>query len=79
MEYIFTNSSHTNQLCGVTPREFIKEEDRFEYDKEKYREMLLEAAETVLEYLVFIEPPLKIFQRKIRSVGILLCRNDEET
>ena len=47
VEYVFTNSRHTNPLCRVMPREFIKEQE-FEYDKEKYREMLLEAAETVL-------------------------------
>jgi hypothetical protein len=39
IEYIFTNSR---------PSDFIKNEQDFEYDEEKYREMLLEAAETVL-------------------------------
>jgi hypothetical protein len=29
-------------------REFIKQGQEFDYNKEKYREMLLEAAETVL-------------------------------
>jgi hypothetical protein len=34
----------------VTPVEFIKQGREQFYDKEKYREMLLEAAETVLGY-----------------------------
>ena len=54
VEYIFTNSAHTNPLCRVTPRDFIKEGQRLDYDKEKYREMLLEAAETVLGYFGFL-------------------------
>src|SRR5207249_656845 len=35
VEYIFTNSRHTNPLCRVTPRDLIKEGQRFDYDKEK--------------------------------------------
>src|SRR5206468_11008574 len=46
VEYIFTNSRHSNPLCRVTPRDFIKEGQRLDYDKEKYLEMLMEAAET---------------------------------
>jgi DNA polymerase elongation subunit (family B) len=53
VEYIFTNSRHTNTLCRVTPRHFIDEGKDFDYDKEKYREMLLEATETVLGYIGF--------------------------
>jgi hypothetical protein len=37
----------------VTPVEFIKQGREQFYDKEKYREMLLEAAETVLGYFGF--------------------------
>jgi hypothetical protein len=37
----------------VTPVEFIEEWREQIYDKEKYREMLLEAAETVLGYFGF--------------------------
>jgi hypothetical protein len=36
-----------------TPVEFIEEGREQVYDKEKYREMLLEAAETVLGYFAF--------------------------
>jgi hypothetical protein len=53
VEYIFTNSGHTNPPCRVTPRHFIEEGKDFEYDKEKYREIPLEAAETVLGYFGF--------------------------
>jgi hypothetical protein len=38
---------------GVTPVEFIEGGREQVYDKEKYREMLLEAAETVLGYFGF--------------------------
>jgi len=37
----------------VTPVEFIEDGREQVYDKEKYREMLLEAAETVLGYFGF--------------------------
>ena len=53
VEYIFTNSRHTNPLCRVAPKDFFKEGREFDYDREKYREMLLEAAETVLGYFGF--------------------------
>src|SRR5438874_13163416 len=64
VEYVFTNSAHTNPLCRVTPREFIKEGQTLGYGKEKYREMLSEAAETVLGYFSFdrtIYENLRIF------------------
>ena len=64
VEYIFTNSRHTNPLNRVMPRELVKERQDNEYDKEKYREMLLKAAETVLGSFgfnrnVFGDPPKK--------------------
>jgi DNA polymerase elongation subunit (family B) len=64
VKYVFTNSRHSNPLYRVTPAEFIKQGQEFDYDKEKYREMLLEAAETVLGYFgfdrtVFLDPPKK--------------------
>ena len=37
----------------MTPIDFIEEGKEQDYDKEKYREMLLEAAETVLGYFGF--------------------------
>jgi DNA polymerase elongation subunit (family B) len=53
VEYVFTNSRHTNPLCRVIPKDLFREGEEFDYDKEKYREMLLEATETVLGYFGF--------------------------
>ena len=53
IEYVFTNARHTNPLCRVIPKDLFKGGEEFEYDKEKYRDMLLEAAETVLGYFWF--------------------------
>jgi DNA polymerase elongation subunit (family B) len=48
IEYIYTDSQHQNPLSRVMPAQFIQDSDNLQYDKEKYREMLLDAAETVL-------------------------------
>ena len=53
IQYIYTDAAHYNPLRRVTPVEFIEEGREQVYDKEKYREMLLEAAETVLGYFGF--------------------------
>jgi DNA polymerase elongation subunit (family B) len=53
IQYIHTDAAHTNPLRRVTPVELIDDEGEEVYDKEKYREMLLEAAETVLGYFGF--------------------------
>jgi DNA polymerase elongation subunit (family B) len=53
IQYIYTDAAHSNPLRRVTPVEFIKQGKEQVYDKEKYREMLLEAAETVLGYFGF--------------------------
>jgi DNA polymerase elongation subunit (family B) len=53
MQYIYTDAAHSNPPRRVTPVEFIEEGREQVYDKEKYREMLLEGAETVLGYLGF--------------------------
>jgi hypothetical protein len=52
VEYIYTNAHHNNPLYRVVPKAFIPDAD-FNYDKEKYRDMLLEAAETVLSIFGF--------------------------
>ncbi len=51
IQYIYTDSKHNNPLCRVTPIENIASLPQ--YDKEKYREMILDAAETVLGYFGF--------------------------
>ena len=56
IKYIYTDSQHKNPLCRVVPIEDTYESNRekaFSYDKEKYREMMLDAAETVLGYFGF--------------------------
>jgi DNA polymerase elongation subunit (family B) len=60
IQYIYTNSQHKNPLCRVVPLENLpKEKDGKEekstlsYDKDKYREMILDATETVLGYFGF--------------------------
>jgi DNA polymerase elongation subunit (family B) len=56
IRYIYTDSQHKNPLCRVVPVENAHEsntEEAFSYDKEKYREMILDAAETVLGYFGF--------------------------
>jgi DNA polymerase elongation subunit (family B) len=53
IKYIFTDSQHKNPLCRVTSIDSIIEKKKLDYDKEKYKEMLLGAAETVLGYFGF--------------------------
>jgi DNA polymerase elongation subunit (family B) len=65
IQYVYTDSQHKNPLCRVVPLEILqkvgeKEKDGKEngktlnyYDKDKYREMILDAAETVLGYFGF--------------------------
>ena len=51
IQYIYTDSKHSNPLCRVTPIENLK--CLSQYDKEKYKEMILDAAETVLGFFGF--------------------------
>ena len=51
IQYIYTDSKHNNPLCRVTPIENL--ESLPLYDKEKYKEMVLDAAETVLGFFGF--------------------------
>ena len=51
IQYIYTDSKHNNPLCRVTPIEDIKSLPQ--YDREKYKEMILDAAETVLGFFGF--------------------------
>jgi hypothetical protein len=51
IQYMYTDSKHNNPLCRVTPIEDIKSLPQ--YDKEKYKEMILDAAETVLGFFGF--------------------------
>jgi DNA polymerase elongation subunit (family B) len=53
IQYIYTDAAHTNPLRRVMPLDLIRQGKEQDYDKEKYREMLLEAVETVLGYFGF--------------------------
>jgi len=46
IQFIYTDSKHNSPLCRVTAIENITSHPQ--YDKEKYKEMILDAAETVL-------------------------------
>ena len=51
IKYIYTDAQHSNPLCRVTPVKDI--EKNLRYDREKYREMILDAAQSVLGYFGF--------------------------
>jgi DNA polymerase elongation subunit (family B) len=54
IKYIYTDSQHTNPLCRVASIDSINaKKENLDYDKEKYKEMILDAAETVLGYFGF--------------------------
>ena len=60
IQYIYTDSQHNNPLYRVVPLEILQKGEKdgkknsfVNYDKEKYREMILDAAETVLGYFGF--------------------------
>jgi DNA polymerase elongation subunit (family B) len=51
IRYIHTDSQHKNPLCRVVSIDSIDGNKKTsQYDKEKYKEMILDAAETVLGY-----------------------------
>ena len=78
IQYIYTDAAHKNPLRRVMPLDLISEEH--DYDKEKYREMLLEAAETILGYFGFDRTVYgDLLERKIGSGGMSLGRNVEKT
>ena len=54
MKYIYTNSQHKNPLYRVASINSSTDvSGKLDYDKEKYKEMTLDAAETVLGYFGF--------------------------
>jgi len=48
IKYIYTNTQHKNPLLRIAALDSQDEGKTPNYDKEKYREMILDAAETVL-------------------------------
>ena len=69
IEDVFTNTNHTNPLCRVTPIQLIKEDEDFDYDRQKYRDLLLEAAETILSYFGFDRTTCGDFPKTNRKSG----------
>jgi DNA polymerase elongation subunit (family B) len=61
IQYIYTDSQHNNPLCRVVPIENLK--TLAPYDKERYREMTLDAAETVLGFFGFDSTAYRSFKR----------------
>jgi DNA polymerase elongation subunit (family B) len=54
IKYIYTDSQHKNPLYRVASIDsFSEKKEKLDYDKEKYKEMILDAAETVLGYFGF--------------------------
>lgn len=50
LDFIFTNAGHPDPLCRTTPAELLGQERGavVEYDRARYRDLLLDAAETIL-------------------------------
>jgi len=53
IQYIHTDAANKNPLHRVMPIYLISQAKKHDYDKGKYREMLLEAAQMVLGYFGF--------------------------
>jgi DNA polymerase elongation subunit (family B) len=54
IRYIYTDSQHRNPLCRVVPIYNTQGNNEItNYDKEKYKEMIVDAAETVLGHFGF--------------------------
>jgi DNA polymerase elongation subunit (family B) len=54
IKYIYTDSQHKNPLCRVASiGSNNARKETLDYDKEKYKDMMLDAAETVLGYFGF--------------------------
>jgi DNA polymerase elongation subunit (family B) len=52
IKYVYTEAHHSNPLCRVTSVKDTEKEN-LRYDIEKYREMILDAAQSVLGYFGF--------------------------
>jgi DNA polymerase elongation subunit (family B) len=75
IQYIYTDATHSNPLRRVTPLDLVSGEE--DYDREKYRDMLLEAAETVL--LGLTGRYLEILAATIESGGIISENSAKKT
>jgi DNA polymerase elongation subunit (family B) len=65
INYIYENATHFNPLSRAIPYRFEDNSGPVQYDREKYRDLLLDAAETVLGPFGFSREALAI--RKVES------------
>src|ERR1041385_6233661 len=65
IQYVYTDSKHNNPLHRVTPIENFASLPQ--YDKEKYKEMILDAAETVLGFFGFDSSTYSNFKKGRRK------------
>jgi hypothetical protein len=63
IQYVHSNSQHTDPLHGITPAKFISTQN---YDREKYLEMILDSAEAVLSVFGFNRSLLGFDEKKNR-------------
>ena len=81
IEYVYTDSQHQNPLSRVVPAQFIRNNDSLDYDKEKYKEMLLDASETVLgifgfDRTLFGKPKDKKWWMQLRRNRYIGCESE---
>ncbi|MBC7091602.1 MAG: hypothetical protein H5T50_06830 [Nitrososphaeria archaeon] len=50
IKYVYTDSDHHNPLCRIRP---IQQNEKFNFDKTKYADMILETAKTILSIFGF--------------------------
>jgi hypothetical protein len=86
IQYIYTNSQHKDPLRRVIPLEILqkgesRENTAMNYDKEKYRQMILVGAETVLGYFGFdmtvYENPRNNGRKKKKMVWEIASRENK--
>jgi DNA polymerase elongation subunit (family B) len=75
IQYVHTDSSHTDPLYRITPAKLISSKD---YDREKYLEILLDSAESVLSVFGFSRHYLDLTKRKAASGGMRYISNVRE-
>ena len=69
IQYIYTDSKHNNPLSRVVPIENIQSIPQ--YDREKYKEMILDAAETVLGFFGFDRSAYSTLGREEERSGMM--------
>lgn len=75
IQYVHTDSSHTDPLHRITPAKLITTQ---EYDREKYLEMLLDSAEAVLSIFGFNRSIFGFDEKKSRHWWNEICQQREK-